>query len=110
MTRPISTGALCLAICAAIPLTAALAFFLAGAVVFPIIEPYYGARILTTLGLMALIYGIECIAGWGVIETCGFVSGNCTTHNLYPYAINIWLALALVCGVALVAWVLRTRK
>ena len=93
MQRPRRDLLVLLGFCLWLPISALLAFFLAGAVAFPIVEPYYAGRIYISFGLMAVVYGIESILGLGVIETCGFLSGNCTTHNLYPYAIQIWQAL-----------------
>lgn len=85
-----------LGFCLWLPISALLAFFLAGAVAFPIVEPFYAGRIYISFGLMAVVYGVESILGLGVIETCGFLSGNCTTHNLYSYAIQIWKALIAI--------------
>ncbi len=95
-----------LGLCLWLPVTGVLALFLAGAVAFPIVEPYYGTRIVASLGLMAIVYGIESILGLGVIETCGFLSGNCSTHNLYAYAIRIWQGLVGVGLLALLCWLL----
>jgi membrane-bound ClpP family serine protease len=94
---------------AVVPVSAGLAFFLAGAVVFPIVEPYYATRVIASLGLMAFVYGGECLLNWGVIETCGFLSGNCSTHNLYPYALSLWLAIATA-GFAGLLWLLLRHR
>jgi hypothetical protein len=59
---------------------------------------------------MAVVYGIESVFGLGVIETCGFLSGNCSTHNLYPYAIWIWQVLVILSVVALLCVLLFLRK
>lgn len=81
------------ALAAAIPLSGVLAFFLAGAVVFPIVEPHYAPRILLSLGFLALVYGAECVINLGIVETCGFASGNCSTHDLSSHAFTLWLAI-----------------
>ncbi len=97
---------LVIGICAAVAVTGVLAFFLAGAVVFPIVEPHYAPRVLGSLGLMALVYGVESVLGLGVIETCGFVSGNCSQHDLRAHAAWLWCGLVLLALVGLVAWLL----
>jgi hypothetical protein len=93
-----------------LPATAILALFLAGAVAFPIVEPYYATRVAVSLGLMALVYGIESVFSLGVIETCGFLSGNCSTHILYPYAVKIWQVLVVLSLVALLCVLLFLRR
>lgn len=99
-----------LGLCLSFPACGLLAFFLAGAVVFPVVEPYYATRVFVSLGLMSIVYGLESVFGWGVIETCGLLSGNCTTHNLYPYAIQLWYWLVGLSLACLVGLMLLTRK
>ncbi len=100
---------LLLGACLIVPVTAVLAFFIAGAIVFPIVEPYYASRILLSAGLMALVYGVENVLSWGTIETCGFLSGNCTIHRMYEHSLQVWyvllgIGLTLIGGVALRSW------
>jgi hypothetical protein len=85
------------------PVSGALAFFLAGAVLFPIAEPHYASRIVVSLGLMALVYGGESVLNGGLIETCGLLSGNCSQHDLRPQAFGLWALLAAG-GAAALAW------
>jgi hypothetical protein len=106
MPRSKQDAMLLLGFCLCLPVSAILAFFLAGAIAFPIVEPYYATRVFASLGLMALVYGAECVLNWGTIETCGLLSGHCTTHDLHSYAIQIWqvlavLSLALLIGLSL---------
>ncbi len=110
MQRPRSDLLVLLGFCLWLPISGLLAFFLAGAVAFPIVEPYYAGRIYVSFGLMAVVYGVESILGLGVIETCGFLSGNCTTHNLYSYAIQIWQALVAIGLVVLLGTSLIMRS
>jgi hypothetical protein len=93
-----------------VPVTGALAFFLAGAVVFPIVEPYYATRVWVSLGSMAIVYGFESLFSLGQITTCGFLSGNCTEHNVYSHAIELWMWLAAAGFVALIALLVREQK
>jgi hypothetical protein len=93
-----------------VPLTWALAYFLAGAVAFPIREPYYAPRILMTLGFAALAYGVESVQRGGQITTCGFLSGNCSEHNVVGAAQSIWLLLGLLYGAGLVWWLFGERR
>jgi hypothetical protein len=101
---------LLLGFCLSVPISAILAFFLAGAVVFPVIEPYYATRVLISVGLMSMVYGAECVLSWGTIETCGFLSGNCTTHNLYSYAIQIWQVLLILSLASFIILLVLLRK
>lgn len=112
MQRPRRDLLVLLGFCLWLPISALLAFFLAGAVAFPIVEPYYAGRIFISFGLMAVVYGVESIIGLGVIETCGFLSGNCSTHNLYSYAIQIWQVLIAIGLVALLCTlaIMRNRS
>jgi hypothetical protein len=106
--KPISLILLGFILC--VPVSGLLAFFLAGAVAFPIVEPYYASRVLLSFGFMALVYGAECVWNWGSIETCGLLSGNCTTHNLHFYAIQIWYVLVILSLLILIGFLLRARK
>jgi hypothetical protein len=99
-----------LGLCLCVPTTGIIAFFLAGAVVFPIVEPYYATRVFVSLGLMALVYGIESVFGWGVIETCGALSGNCTTHNVHPHAVKLWSILMALSLAGFIGLLLMLRK
>lgn len=110
MTPQKRQSLLILAMVMCIPATAVLAFFLAGAVVFPLANSYYATRVLLSFGLMALVYGVECVLNWGTIETCGFLSGNCSTHNMQGYAMQIWAFLVVLCFTAFIAMLLRERK
>lgn len=76
-----------------VPITGVLAFFFAGAIVFPIVEPFYAKRILASLGLMAVAYGVESVMRRGQITTCGFLSGNCSEHFMQHYALWLWALL-----------------
>jgi hypothetical protein len=92
------------------PLTWAVAYFLAGAVVFPIQEPSYATRILLTLGFAALAYGVESVQRGGQITTCGFLSGNCSEHNVATAAQTLWLLLGLLLAAGLVWWLFGERR
>lgn len=81
-------------------------FFVAGAIVFPVVEPYYATRILLSLGFMALVYGAESVLWQGRFETCGFLSGNCTQHD---YSHAGWLASAILLLLAVVIALRRER-
>ena len=74
------------------------------------VEPYYATRVFVSLGLMSIVYGLESVFGWGVIETCGLLSGNCTSHDLYPYAVQLWYWLAGLSLTGLVGLMLLPRK
>jgi hypothetical protein len=93
-----------------LPASGVLAFFLAGALVFPIVESYYLPRVLMSFGFMAFAYGVESVITGGLVETCGFISGNCTTHNLRHWAHRLWPLLFVAGVLALLWWVRRLQK
>jgi hypothetical protein len=72
-----------------------LAFFIAGALVFPLLNFYYMDRVIFSLGLVGLAYGVESIVRLGHIGTCGFTSGNCSDHSVRAVGFVFW-ALLLV--------------
>jgi hypothetical protein len=82
-------------------------FFVAGAIVFPIDQPYYASRVLVSLGFMAIVYGAESVLWQGHFETCGFASGNCTQHD---YSAAGWLASAIMFLIALLIALRRERR
>jgi hypothetical protein len=102
--RPISFIAYTLL---AIPLSYLLGFFIAGAIVFPLHKPFYMSRVLLTLGLMGIVYGVESVMFRGHFETCGFLSGNCTQHN---YEAAGWQCTAITFLLLLVVAAWFTRK
>lgn len=69
------------------------AFFLAGAVVFPLLDNFYLSRVLLTGGIAALLYGLESVVRMGHIETCGLLTGNCSQHSVRLIGCLIWIAL-----------------
>ena len=73
--------------------TGALAFFIAGAVVFSMVVPYYQTRVFISLGLMAIAYGIESMLSFGSTRNCGFLSGNCSTHSVRIYGVVMWMII-----------------
>ena len=73
--------------------TGVLAFFIAGAVVFPIVESYYLSRVILSAGLMGIVYGFESVLRIGHITNCGALSGNCSEHSVRIYALVIWAGL-----------------
>ena len=70
-----------------------LGFFLAGAVVFPLVEPFYIVRVIFSLGLIAIAYGIESVITFGHVTTSGLLSEGSTDHDVRNYAIILWLLL-----------------
>jgi hypothetical protein len=58
------------------------AFFVVGALVLPLVDPFIGKRVLFTAGLESLVNGLESVMRAGHIETCGLLSGNCSDHDL----------------------------
>lgn len=82
-------------------------FFVAGAIVFPVVEPHYAKRILLSLGFMALVYGAESVLWQGRFETCGFLSGNCTQHD---YSHAGWLTSAILFLIAVVITLRSERR
>jgi hypothetical protein len=70
-----------------------LGFFLAGAVVFPIIEPYYLPRVLLTLGLFGIGYGLNSVLTFGHVTTSGMLSGHDTVHDVRIFGFILWLLL-----------------
>jgi uncharacterized RDD family membrane protein YckC len=73
--------------------TGVLAFFIAGAIVFPLVVPYYMSRVVLSLGLMGVIYGIESVFRLGVITTTGLISDSSSEHSVRIYGFLIWAAL-----------------
>ena len=69
----------------------ALAFFLAGAVVFPVVEPYYLPRVLLTFGLFGIGYGIKSLLTFGHVTTSEMLSGHDTFHDVRIYGFILWL-------------------
>jgi hypothetical protein len=53
----------------AIPLSYVIGFFVAGAIVFPVDQPFYRGRVLITLGWMGFVYGVESVMFRGHFET-----------------------------------------
>ena len=68
------------------------AFFLCGAVVFPLLNPYYMNRVFFSAGLAGILYGLESVVRAGHIETCGLLSGNCGEHSLRAAGLVLWVA------------------
>ena len=75
------------------------AFFVCGAVVFPLLNPYYLDRVAYSGGLAALAYGLESVLRFGHIEACGFISGNCSQHSFRLAGCVLWAVL--LAGLAL---------
>jgi hypothetical protein len=73
--------------------TGMLAFFIAGAIVFPLVVPYYMSRVVLSLGLMGVMYGIESVFRLGVITTTGLISDSSSEHSVRIYGFLIWAAL-----------------
>lgn len=71
-----------------------LGFFLAGAIVFPITEPYYLPRIFFTLGLAGIGYGINSILTFGHVSTSSMLSEHAgTVHDVRIYGLILWVIL-----------------
>ena len=87
------------AVCAALSLPAAL--FLAGAVGFPLFNAYYRWTFLVTVFLANISYGLDSVFRLGYVQTCGFLSGNCTDHDVRWIAMVLW---PLICGAMLLLW------
>ncbi|MCO5102736.1 MAG: SRPBCC family protein [Burkholderiaceae bacterium] len=73
--------------------TGITAFFLAGAVVFPLVHSYYLVRVVFSLGLWGIFYGIESVLRLGAITTSGLMSGGSSQHSVRIYGFIIWIAL-----------------
>ncbi len=73
--------------------SAFLGFFLAGAVVFPLIEPYYMYRVIFSAGLVAIAYGIDSVISFGHVTTSGWLSDGSTDHDVRIYAFILWFLL-----------------
>jgi hypothetical protein len=70
-----------------------VAFFISGAVIFPILNPYYGARVLLSFGIYGVLCGLESIVTFGHVSTSGFLSGNSGIHSVRAIAVILWIAL-----------------
>lgn len=70
-----------------------LAFFFAGAIVFPLLNNFYLGRVLLTGGIAAVMYGVESVVRLGHIETCGLLIGNCSAHSVRLAGCLVWAAL-----------------
>ena len=71
-----------------------LGFFIAGAIIFPITEPYYLPRVLLTLGLFGIGYGINSILSFGHVSTSGILSEHDgTVHDVRIYGFILWILL-----------------
>lgn len=70
-----------------------LGFFLAGAVVFPLIEPYYLPRVVLTLGIFGVLYGINSILTLGHVTTSAMLSGHDTMHDVRIYGFILWAVI-----------------
>lgn len=73
--------------------TGVLAFFLAGAVVFPLVEPYYFARVALSLGVWGVLNGIDSVLHFGLVHTSGLLSGGERVHSVRPYGFVLWIGL-----------------
>ena len=71
--------------------TGIVAFFIAGAVVFPLVQPYYMSRVLLSLGSIAVVYGIESVVRFGSITTSGLISDSSVEHSVRAYALAMWV-------------------
>jgi hypothetical protein len=87
----------------AIPLSYVIGFFVAGAIVFPVDQPFYRGRVLITLGWMGFVYGVESVMFRGHFETCGFLSGNCSQHN-YEAAGWQWTVVSFLILLIVAIW------
>jgi hypothetical protein len=74
-----------------------VAFFVCGAVLFPLFNPYFMDRVVLSAGLVGLMYGLESVVRAGHIETCGLLSGNCTQHTVRIAGFCLWV----ICFIAL---------
>ena len=68
-------------------------FFLAGAVVFPLLVPYYQVRVLSSLGMAAVLYGIDSVLHFGLVHTSGLMSGSESVHSVRIYGVMLWIGL-----------------
>ena len=73
--------------------TGVLAFFIAGSIVFPLVVPYYMSRVVLSLGLMGVMYGLESVFRLGIITTTGLISDSSSEHSVRIYGFLIWAAL-----------------
>ncbi|MET0291786.1 MAG: hypothetical protein ABW136_05420 [Steroidobacteraceae bacterium] len=79
-----------------------MGFFIAGAVIFPLLNPYYGMRVLLTLGVFGVGYGVQSVLKFGHISTSGMLSGHDSGHDVMIYGI----LLSIACFV----WLARRDK
>lgn len=70
-----------------------IAFFISGAVIFPILNPYYGARVLLSFGIYGVLCGIESVITFGLVTTSGFLSDSSTVHSVRWIALLLWAGL-----------------
>ena len=59
-----------------------IGFFIAGALLFPLFNPFYLGRVVVSLGIVGVLNGLESVLRAGHISTCGFLSGNCSEHSV----------------------------
>lgn len=70
-----------------------IAFFIAGAVIFPILNPHYATRVLFSLGIYGVLCGIDSVIPFGQVTTCAFLSGTCREHSVRWIALLLWAGL-----------------
>ena len=70
-----------------------LGFFLAGAVVFQLAKPFYMGRVVFSLSLFGVLYGVESVLRFGHITTSGLLSGHDSHHSVRAYGLLLWAGL-----------------
>jgi hypothetical protein len=93
-----------------IPISGSIAYFFTGAAIFPVVNTQAAFRVVVSLGLMAIVYGVECVVKAGRIEMCGFLSGNCIEHDLSTYAQVVWFVLVFGVAVTVVHFLRRSAR
>ena len=71
------------------------ALFLTGAIVTPILHPHLAGRIASSLGLVAVFNGVECVVRLGIVSSCGWLSGNCSVYDMRFPAFVLFCALGI---------------
>ena len=69
-----------------------VAFFLAGAVLLVLYEPFYLGRAALSLGTLALLDGLESVLRVGRIDKCSLV-GSCSEHSVRTSGIVLWAVI-----------------
>lgn len=81
-------------------LSPAAGYLLACVVIGLFVLPFHGSmfavRVLTTFGIAGLGYAYDLATTVGWVETCGFLSGNCSRHDFRLTLQVVWFICTLV--------------